>query len=369
MNAGARVRLAAASLMLGGCHAGPDMPPTVASSKYIEYHTDADASVLCMDDMLEREDRFIERTAELLGVVPPTKPVHYVWDPVQDGSEAWACSSGTDCYKLHDDDLSMVVSRRASYHHELVHAVEAQALGQGHRLLVEGTAEYLGSLQSSAVLPADFPAAFAAAFSVSDDGDYRVALHFVGSIFARHGAAKYRALRERVPADADLTRFAAEFEAEFGQPLADALAEMSGEVVYGQDLFRGCGEGETRVLEWTDEGVVDAAIEGECGDPFFYGTGFVRGEQGFVGLYAVEVAEAGTYALTVGGVADGPAPLRGLLVGCSFDMLGSGVASLGGRTGEGVLQAGRYVLSIGFPQGPQARGSASVRLERVGPLP
>ncbi|WP_169042646.1 hypothetical protein, partial [Bacillus velezensis] len=109
--------------------------------------------------------------------------------------------------------------------------------------------------------------------------------------------------------------------------------------------------------------------EGECGDPWFFGTGFVAGQQGFTGLYAIEVPEAGRYALTVGAVGDGPVPLRGLLGACSFEMLGSGEGSFGGQRREGVLQAGRHVLGIGYPQGPEARGAATVKLEYLGPPP
>jgi hypothetical protein len=200
-----------------------------------------------------------------------------------------------------------------------------------------------------------------------DPSAYRLALQFVGWIFEHHGADKYRALRAKMPKDAKLEEFATVFAAEFGQSLDDALEAMTGEVIYGRDLFEGCAEGEVREIEWTREGLIETAIEGECGDPWFYGTGFVAGQQGFLGVYAVEVPEAGRYALTVGAVGDGTMPLRGLLGPCSFEMFGSGVGSFGGQRGEGVLQAGRHALWIGFPQGPEARGEATVKLEYLGP--
>src|SRR5690606_25968652 len=94
MNAGVCPHLCALLLALAGCNQDFELPPLVASSKYIAYRTDADASVICMEDLLAREDRFIERTASLLGVDPPSSAIDFVWDPVQDGSEPWACGPG-----------------------------------------------------------------------------------------------------------------------------------------------------------------------------------------------------------------------------------------------------------------------------------
>jgi len=70
MHTGAWARVGAMVLAASGC-GDLVVPPIIASSEYIAYHTDVDASVICMDDLLAQEDRFIERTAALLGVDPP----------------------------------------------------------------------------------------------------------------------------------------------------------------------------------------------------------------------------------------------------------------------------------------------------------
>ena len=366
MIAGA-VRRVWISLALAGC-GGDDLelPPLVASSKYIAYHTDADASVICMDDILAREDAFIERTAALLGVDPPDT-IDFLWDPVQDGTEAWACPPLADCYKSSDDGLSLVVSRKWPHHHELVHAVDLQGLGlTGHPALTEGIAEYLGSLSPTNPATEEWPAEFKAIFSEFPTAStYGKVMRFVGAIFERHGAAKYRELRAKMPEYAGLVEFSEVFAEVYGQSLDDALEDMVGERVLGQDVFPGCDDAQT--LEWTDDGLLERTIAGECGDPWFYGPGGVPGQASFYGRYIVEVPEAGYYDLTVGAVAGGPAPLRGLLTLCTWADASSGVASLDGKMGHALLQAGRHSLAIGFPPRSEARGEATVRLEYVGP--
>ena len=366
-----RVRASATLLALAGCSGDLVLPPRVAGSEYIDYHTDADASVICMDDLLAREDRFIERTAALLGVDPPPGTIDYVWEPAPDPSKPWACpATAKACYQhREEDDLSVVVSDSLRQHHELVHAIQVQSLrASGHQTLEEGLAEYLGTLQQSFFAPGEFPGAFKAMLAASPTpSDYKLAMHFVGSIFARHGAEKYRALHTRMPVKARPEEFAAVFEAVYGQSLDAALAEMSEERVYAIDLFAGCGDGEAPELVWSSDTLLEATIDGACGDPWFFGGGFVDGRAGFFGLYTVEVPQAGDYELTVGAVAGGPAPLSGLLTACSFEKLESAAASLRGQTGRARLQPGRHTLAIAFPAGPEARGEATVRLAHVGP--
>jgi hypothetical protein len=230
-------------LAFAGCVEEFELPPAIARSKYIVYHTAADASTICMDDLLAREDRFIERTATLLGVDPPADTIRFVWDPEQDESELWtACDWSLACY-LHPSEggPSIVLSQSPTQHHELVHAVDAQGLGTDvHRTLVEGLAEYLGSLQTSFFSAGYFPAAFKSMLEESPvPSDYRLAMHFVGSVFALHGAEKYKELRAKVPQNAGQDEFAAAFEAVYGRPFDDALEQMSGERVYGIDEFSG----------------------------------------------------------------------------------------------------------------------------------
>lgn len=368
MPSGVRLSLLALVPVLAGCNDAFELPPEVAASEYVVYHTDADASAICLEDLLARQDRFIERTAMRLGVEPPPEPVHFVWDLVQDGSEPWACNDNVNCYKHRTEEkLSVVVSQSPINHHELVHAVDAQTLGtQVHRTLEEGLAEYLGSLQTTRFAPGVFPAAFKAMLAESPiPSDYGLAMHFVGSVFARHGVERFLELREAMPEDARPEEFAGVFASVYGQSLDDALDEMSGEQVYAIDDFAGCDDAPE--LAWSADGLLDAELTGACGDRWFFGPGFVEGRMGFLGFYVIEVAEAGDYELTVGPAADGLQPFRGVLTACSFDLLGSQALSLAGRTGRGTLQPGRHTLGIAFPPQSEARGRARVRLEYVGP--
>lgn len=360
----------AALLTLAGCSDGPELPPEIARSKYVVYHTDVDASMVCMDDLLAREDRFIERTATRLGVDPPADPIHFVWDPDQSDSAPWLCDAARNCHRYFvEEELSIIVSETPTQHHELVHAIDAQALGTDvHRTLVEGLAEYLGSLQTSVFGADDFPAAFKAMLEASPvPSDYRLAMHFVGSVFALDGAEKYKELRATVPMEASDGEFAAAFEAVYGRAFDDALEQMSREQVYAVGEFAGCDEAPE--LSWTGPEVLETTVAGECGDPWFYGAGLIKGRSGFSGYYLVDVPQAGEYQLTVDAVAGAPTPLRGLLLPCSFDLLGSGVASRNGDTGIGQLKAGKHTLFIGFPARSEARGDAAVRLEYIGPSP
>lgn len=360
----------AIALVFGGCNVEFSLPPEVAESKYIAYHTDADPSAICMADLLAREDRFIEGTAALLGVEPPTESIHFVWDLEQTGKEPWACRGNVNCYKdLAEEELSVVVSQSPTNHHEIVHAIDAQALGtKVHPTLAEGLAEYLGSLQTSAFESGAFPGAFKSMLARSSvPDDYALAMHFVGSILALHGAEKFKELRARVPASAGVEEFAAAFESVYGQALDSALAQMSAERVFAVDPFPGCDEGPE--LSWADEGLLDTTLAGACGDPWFFGAGIVEGRMGFFGYYVVEVPRAGQYELTVGAATGAPAPLRGVLAGCSFELVGSQLVSLNGKTSSAPLQAGRHTLLVAFPPQSVARGEAAVRLAYVGPLP
>jgi len=362
-------RALATALVLSGCNVDFELPPEIASSKYITYHTDADPSVICMDDLLAREDRFIERTAMLLEESPPTDTIHFVWDLEQSGKEPWACSGNANCYRdLAEEDLAVIVSQSPTNHHELVHAVDAQVLGTTvHQTLEEGLAEYLGSLQTSAFEPGYFPEAFKSMLAKSSvPGDYALAMHFVGSIFSLHGVEKFKNLRSKVPSNAGLNEFATVFETVYGQSLDEALEQMSAAQVSGLDQFPGCDEAPE--LSWTGEQLLETAIDSSCSDPWFFGAGMIEGRIGFFGYYAVEVTQTGQYELTVTAAPGAPAPLRGILMACSFDLLGSQALSLNGKTGSGPLQVGKHTLLIAFPPQSEPRGQATVRLEYVGPL-
>jgi hypothetical protein len=366
-----RARLSALALALAGCGVDFPLPPRVAGSEYIDYHTDVDASVICMDDLLAREDRFIERTAGLLGVDPPSGTIDYVWEPAADGTKPWECPDmrAEDCYQHSEDGISVVVSDSLSQHHELVHAIEHRAMRpDGHNTLEEGLAEYLGTLNVSTFTTDKFPDEFKEMLAASPmPGDYRLAMHFVGSIFARHGVEKFRALYMKMPTDAGLDEFAAVFEAVYGQTLDAALIEMSGVPLRAIDTFVGCDDGEAPALAWADDALLDVTIESACGDPLFYGGGFTDGQAGFYGRYLVEVPRAGYYDLKVDAAPGGPMPLRGLLTGCSFEMIASAAISRRGASDRALLQPGRHSLIVAFPPASEARGTATVQLTFFAP--
>ncbi len=374
MNIGTNSCLCAILILAAGCADDVEkLPPLVASSKYIDYHTDANASVICMDDLLAREDRFIEQTAATLGVEVPTGTIHYVWEPVRDfrDPKPWACKSLGDCYRYRENEnYGLIVSSNVSNHHELVHTVEIPALGQsGYQTLGEGLAEYLGSSKSSEPAQVGFPEAFKAMVARGPQSvDYRLALHFVGSLFSRHGAEKYRELRVKMPGNAGLEQFAAAFEIVYGQALDDALDEM-GDDVRAVDQPAGCVEGEGREISWTSAESIETTIESSCGDGAFFGGGFADGRPGFGALFVIEVPKAGYYDLTIRGVGGESGQFQGSLTTCSLGMPGGSVASAAGATGRGLLYPGKHTLLIGFPSGPEARGEATLRLEYIEPPP
>lgn len=369
MNTTPRPQLFLFFLSLAGCGQDFNLPPQAASSKYIIYHTDVDASEICMTDLLDREDRYIEHAAAVLGVAPPKNPIDFVWDPIKDSSDPWICPNGdaTACYQdREEDELSVVVSNILSNHHELVHAVDVQALGQGgHPTLGEGLAEYLGSLNLS--LPReDFSTLFIDMLANDPKpNQYRLAMHFVGSIFEKHGSTKYRELRTKMPGDAGPDKFAEVFESVYGQTLNDALGEMNGTQIFGVDLFPGC-DNDASVLPWTSDGTIDTVLESSCGDPWFYGGGVTEGVPEFYKYYAVNVSQAGLYELTVDFAEGSPAFLSGM-AGCSFDLRESMVASRNGQPGQGDLQIGKHFLVVAIPSLDDAKGGVIVRLDYISP--
>lgn len=351
------------TMMLGfapGC-AEQSLPPVVASSKYLDYRTDADTSVLCMDDFLTREDRFVEAVAEMLGVDVPGERISFVWNPYMESGESWACKHSVDCYRYDEEQGSgLVISRSVSNRHELVHAVEVPALGEtGFKVLGEGLAEYLGTGKSTAGVVAGFPAAFEA---MVEDGelDYLLAQHFVGSIFARDGAEKYRAFRTALPGTATFQQFSDVFESIYERSLREALAEMS-EPVHGLDRPLGCGEGTE--LEWTADGIIDTTITSQCGDGTFFGPGAVDGRPAFEATFVVRIPEPGLYDFTI----QGPG-VEGILIACSFESKSHGLGSNSGQTIQGQLDPGEHVLLLRFPANDEPRGEATVSLKYVGPI-
>jgi hypothetical protein len=84
-------------------------------------------------------------------------------------------------------------------------------------------------------------------------------------------------------------------------------------------------------------------------------------------LFTVEIPEDGRYALTVRGT-DGRKGFYGALVRClPGPRIGAG--STDGLTGGGLFTAGKHVLQLTLPGGPEPRGEVSFRLEYIEPPP
>lgn len=357
------------------------LPPVVASSKYVDYSTWEDASVICMEDSLARWDRFIEETAEFLEVEPPSRRIQYVWIAFSPDGERdfdWSlsgCGKGVSgCYQHQaSEPRAVVYSKQQEHLHELVHAVDIAALGSTHPVLLEGLATYLGSGYSAREIDAGFPEAFKAMIeaALSSPEDYSLAIYslamqFVGSILARDGVEKFKKFRASVPADADLPTFAAAYEETYGENLDAALDAMSAQAVQSRaPLSRGC-EVDAELVPWVSPGVMDTMLYGECGDGSFYGGGFVDDGPGFAKDFAVEVTEPGFYEMTIDGPGAKEGQLRGTLDLCSGDMASS-VSATHGETGYGPLVPGRHALSVSFPQAAEPRGELRLRLEWVAP--
>jgi len=331
------------------------LPDIVASSKYIDYSPFADTSVLCMDDVLA-----------YLGVDTPSGRIRYVWEPQQEfgDSQTWACEGNAlSCYIYRDrENFGLIRSLSFAQYHELVHAVDIPMLGKGHRTLVEGLAEYLGSSSSSQGVLEGFSDAFKAMVMRSPQpDDYRLAMHFVGSILLSHGVDKYKALRKALPADGDLGALEVAFEAVYGETLSAALISMSDAPILGVQRSSACVAGEGEELTWTSPGLIETTLRGECGDGTFIGPGFVDSRAGFRKGFAVEIAEAGYYEMTI----VGPEPASEQP---SFSFSPCPGVQTGIFDGAGGLYPGRYELGVGFPAGPEARGEATFRLEFIAPF-
>lgn len=351
------------------CHEtaeGPEMPEIVASSKYIDYSPVGETSAICMDEALAREDRFIEETAAFLGVDPPSGRIRFIRNPMGDffeDSGPWACPGAAfNCYTYDEiEDAGLIRSIGWSHSHELVHAVEIPALGaDGHRTLIEGLADYLGSADTSEDVLDGFPGAFKAMVARSPmPDDYRLAMHFVGSLLRNHGLGKYKALREALPAEGDLAALESAFLSVYGESLEVALETMSGEAIQGLLKSTRCN-GEAEELSWTSPGVLETTLRGECGDPTFVGPGFSSSRPGFFKVFEFEVTEVGYYRLTLTGT-DGVGSTDYSLIPCPGVETGL-YASAGG------LYPGRYELGVGYPAGPEARGELNLKLEFVAPF-
>jgi len=360
--------LGLACCILGSClGASPDsldeLPDIVASSKYIDYRTDADVSALCMEDTLAREDRFIDDVAAFLAVDPPTGRIEFVWDPHQSFMENLPdCTSPIACYRYYkEENYGRIISSGFAQYHELVHAVEIPALGERGRILAEGFASYLGSNNNTAPLLPDFSPRFHASLD-EPPGDYLVAMHFVGSIIERHGVEKYKQMRRSDLADGDPAEFAELFESIYDYPLADALAEMSAKPIRGKNPAFGCVDDSVETIAWTAPRLIETRIDGQCGDGWFVGPGFIDDRSsGFGKEFRIEILDEGIYEFSLRST-DGSEPHpEGSLSSCET---GDGHISLEGLTIVGKFAPGRHVLSVAFPRSDTPRGEAMLHLKR-----
>ncbi|MCY1069732.1 hypothetical protein OV090_33635 [Nannocystis sp. RBIL2] len=320
-----------------------------------------------MDDLLAREDRFIEKVASELGVEPPSGRIRHiqVTGAEFDVPKSWPCPASMDCYWYNEErNLGTILSVGIVNFHELVHAVDIPALGDGHRTLGEGLATYLGSITRSDSVVAQFPERFLAMLTESPKpSDYPVAMHFVGSLWVRWGAEKFMQLRREMPADATLDQFASVFASVYDVPLDAALSQMT-VPLSGQLIPLGCGDGVEQIF-WDGDKSTEAYLRGECGDPGFVGGGFVGDFMGFGKTFTIDLPQAGYYRIAV--TAPEGAPPSFSMDGCPDIDAVSIASALDGRW-EGILYAGRHALSVAFPQAPEPKGEAHLKMEWLGPL-
>lgn len=343
------------------------LPEVAAESEYIEYSTWADDSVLCMDERLAELDRYIEETAAYLGVSPPAQKIRYVWVPRElKDSETWACNDPTfflwGCLKPWNAK-AYVFSEFLGNYHELVHAVTTSALGPAHRVLEEGLADYLSEGLSTASQVEGFPEAFTAMVERGGRPDYRLAMHFVGSLVEADGIAKYMELHRTMEPGVGLAEFAAAFRAVYGEELVDALERMDAPIE-GRLAYRCEGE----LLPWGDTQDLEATVVGRCGDGLFHGGGFLDERAGFHKPYVLDIPVYGLYtlSLTAGGE---PALADATLTNCRGAKPGVTSVAQGASAAPGLLHPGRHKLMVGFPQSETPEGELELKLTYEPPPP
>lgn len=343
------------------------LPRVAAESEYIEYGTWADDTSLCMDDVLARLDRYIEDTADFLGVEPPMERIRYTWvpDSLQD-ADTWGCSepSALGCHRRHAGK-SFILANRFDSTHELAHAVDIAALGQTHRVLEEGLAMYLGNVYSTAEIISDFPPEFRAMLDRGGLPDYILSLHFVGSVIERDGVDKFKELRAQVPIGAGFADFAAVYLDVYGQDLDEALVEMTAPIHTRLQVPALC-QGEP--TPWVGGPDLEIKLRGHCGDGFFYGGGLVEGLPGFFKTFTIDVPVSGLYEMSVTGAGAVPDQIAGYLNNCPGVEPGL-LTSLRGFSSKGLLHPGRHQVEVHFPHAAEPVGELTLTLRYEDPPP
>jgi hypothetical protein len=234
----------------------------------------------------------------------------------------------------------------------------------------EGLAAFLGSDEDVNGVTESFPEALVTNLGMESakDGDYGVAMQFVGSLIEQHGVARFKEFRAEVAPDAPLEDVAAAFERVYGEDFEDALVAMSTTAVRGQLVDDTC-DGE--IVSWSSNAPFRADLTATCGDGWYYGgLGFNlllaphEEPSAYAKPFVLDVPESAIYTFTVAG-----ADLRALgVIRACGDTPGDGSGvSYRGYPNTAVLEAGKYELFVGFPEG--ASTDVTVTLEFQSPLP
>ncbi|MDC0667629.1 hypothetical protein [Nannocystis radixulma] len=342
-------------------------PDVVATSRYIEYSTWADPTLLCMDSQLAAADLFVEKTAAFLhSDPPPVSSIRYIHVPesLQDPARTWPCPSSIGACFLREgrvlDDRSAIYSPRPMHWHELVHAVAHHAIGRGgHWVIREGLADYLSQAGSTGAILEDFPQALKDDLEREEpSSDYRMATHFVGSVIERYGIARFKQFVARLDSDDRWEGVSSAYALEFGQDLEAALAEMALAPITLKGLFECEGE----AIPWTSDGELDVTLTGTCGDPFYVSPGVAEETPGAFKTYVFDVSESAMYEFSL--TSSNPGTVYGMLQNCDF-RASWWVALDEARSVP--LEPGKHVLSVGFPYGDDMLGELDFRLSRLAP--
>jgi hypothetical protein len=192
-----------AMLTLGSCSEGSDtgdsglhdLPRTSWRGDFIEFGTDVDSSICpqtltSLDEYMGGVDEHIRSGASL-----PIRYFHLSKDLTDYG---FGCPPGSHGCIGHDDGSVVVGSKQLSLEHELVHASSAT---NGHRVLEEGLATFLGTDLDwwGIAEPLDIRGAFESiegTTSFLPAELYPVAGHFVSYLVEEHGLPAVVALVE-----------------------------------------------------------------------------------------------------------------------------------------------------------------------------
>ena len=339
-----------------------ELPETAAESRYIEYGTWADDSSICMGDVLAELDRHIETVAGFLEVEPPPQKIRYTWVPaILKAAETWPCNDPSfmnlGCHRRYED-ISYVFADAFDNRHELVHAVDVGANGQGHPVLEEGLAMYLGDSYSTAGFIDDFPAKFQALLEQGGRPDYVLSLHFVGSIIERDGVEKFKNFRRHTPVDADGASFAAAYLGVYGQDLESALGEMTSPI---RTLVSSPPPCEGEHVEWVGGPDLRVQLRGHCGDGYFFGGGLVGDEPGFFKSFTIDVPTKGLYEMSLTGAGDAAVQTAAYMFNCP-DVEPGSVGAIRGYSSKGLLYPGRHQVGVNFPQAAEPAGELTLLL-------